>query len=106
MMITLNERKMLIKSMNQVHRFGLPNDRDTRKAISELVFDGIYYFPLETNIYKRVDNLESLNDLDKVKVQKYIDKEMKSAIKLIRRMRKLSKFMNDEQLKRLHGELL
>lgn len=106
-MITMNERKMFIKSMPQIHLKALPNERDTRKAISNLVFEDVYLIPLESNnVYKRVYNVESLSDREKVQLNKYIDKEMKSAIKLIRRIRKLSKFMTEEQIRKLQGELL
>jgi len=105
-MLKLNEVKEIVKSCNSVHRYSLPNERQTRRAISELALDGVLYIPFEKNIYKRVNEVSSLSKHEQVKLNEYLSTELKSAIKLIRRVRKLEKFMSSEQKKLLHGELV
>ena len=103
--IKLDDVKNMFRTMKQVHRFCLPNERQTRRAISDLVLEGIVFVPTQKNIYKRIDYLDQLDNQELEAFNRYIDTELKSAIKLIRRVRKLEKFMSHEQKKQLHGEL-
>lgn len=103
--IKLEDVKNMFRTMNKVHRYSLPNERQTRRAISDLVLEGIVFIPTQKHIYKRVDYLDELNAQELESMNRYIDTELKSAIKLIRRVRKLEKFMSNEQIKKLHGEL-
>lgn len=105
-MLTLENVKSLVKSSKVVNRYALPNERQVRRAISDLVLEGLVYIPLTKNTYYRIDDVNELKSYELDKMNKYLDTELKSAIKLIRRIRKLEKFMNEEQLKKLHGELL
>ena len=105
-MLKMEEIKRLIKSTKEFHRFALPNERQTRRAISNLVLEGYIYAPLKKNIYCRVDRLEDLSEQELIKFNTYMNAEIQSAIKLFRRMKKLEKFMSNEQKKILYGELV
>ena len=105
-MLNLEEIKFLIKNNNEVNRYFLSNERQVRRAISDLALEGIIFVPFDSSVYRRIDNLAKLDSNELDHVQKYIDKELKSAIKLIRRIRKLEKFMSYEQKKMLYGELV
>ena len=95
-MKTYKER---IRELDQIKLIENGNDnRFQRKAISELRKEGIVFIPIGSFIYKRIElcNEDERND--------YINSQIASAkTNYYNTILPIRRFMNDEQLKQLHG---
>ena len=97
-----------LKGLNSVCRFGLSESDEVqlREAIKELEDENVFFLPkYEKGIYTRINSVDDMSKQELEDMEKYVGRELKKAITLIKRMRKLQKFTKSQKIKNIMGDL-
>lgn len=82
------------------------HDVEIRRIIRELADEDIYFIPdYHDGNYRRINSVDDMSKQELEDMEKYVGRELKKAITLIKRMRKLQKFTKSQQIKNLMGDL-
>ena len=102
--MTLKEEVLSQKVVSTIY---LKDNRKVREVIGNLVDEDIHYFPIRKNkVYVRVDDLSELSSQEQGLVDRCVMEEMKHAIKVMNRAKKRLRFLSDEKMKIISGELI
>lgn len=104
----MNSMKELIKQSEKVNRqyFDESLDVYVRQIMRELLDEGIVFVPdYDNGVYRRVMNNNDLTKSEFEHLEKYQIRELKKAISLIQRVRKIQKITKSQRIRNLMGEL-